>query len=461
MASTAVELVIALIAKDAASATLSKVGGEVDKLGRAGQALKVGMGIAAAGLGIGIAALVDFGKAAAEEQVGIERLHQALGNLGEGYLDATDTIETTIAAMERTTAFSDGEMRDALSMLISITGDYDEAMKRLPIATDFARGANIDLATASKLLGKVTDENVGVLKRYGIAVEKGADSTELLGKVQAKFGGQSAAFAKTATGQWQIFQNQIENLKEDLGSALLPIATKVFGALIGFIDAIRNNPGLKNFAAAIGTVVEILGEMFSVITGTAPDAGAKLTDAVGPARAKEIMGALAAVREIIKAVIDAVGEMVEWFRGSSAEASALRGTLEALGAVLSWIGEHVIPGAIGEVRWLIDTIKTLWGWVSAVKDALGNMLGFASNIVGQVQGLLGGIDIPWFQQGGVMPFTGLAMLHAGERVIPAGQNGTASGGDQTIITKVYLNGREIATAVGDQYTVQRRVAGLS
>ena len=60
-----------------------------------------------------------------------------------------------------------------------------------------------------------------------------------------------------------------------------------------------------------------------------------------------------------------------------------------------------------------------------------------------------------------MPYTGLAVLHAGERVLPVGQSHSGSDGEQTIITKVYLNSREIATAVGGEFTAQRRVAGLS
>lgn len=462
MASTPVEVAILLTAKDAASGALQKVGGEVDKLGKASQALKVGLGIAAAGVGAAVVALVDFGKAAAEEQIGIARLQQAIENTGkETEITAAILESDLLPALEKTTAFSDGEMRDSLAVLTAMTGDVDEAFYRMQLAMDLARGTGMDLTTASRLLGKVTEENVNVLARYGITVEKGATATDLLNKVQEKFAGQSAKFAGTAAGQWQIFTNQIENLKEDLGSALLPIAVKVFGTLIDFIDAIRKNPGIQNFAKAIGTVVEVLGEMFGVITGSAPDAGAALTDAIGPERAKEIMAALASVREMVRSVSENIGVMVEWFQSSSEEATALHGVLEALGAVLGFLASHAIPAVVGVLRGLIDNIKTLFGWIRNVTDALGNMLGFAGNIVSQVQGLLGGINIPSFQEGGVMPFTGLAVLHKGETVLPAGQNRQGSGGDQTIITKVYLDSKVLATAVGGEYVQQRRTARLA
>jgi hypothetical protein len=391
MASTAVEVAILLTAKDAASAALSKVGGEVDKLGKASQALKVGLGVATAGIGIAVAALVDFGRAAAEEQVGIARLEQAIANTGKETEITADILEhDLLPALERTTAFSDGEMRDSLSMLTAQTGDVDEAFYRMNLAMDLARGTGMDLAVASKLLGKVTDETTSALGRYGITVEKGATATDLLNKVQEKFGGQAAKFAETAAGQWQIFQNQVDNLKEDLGSALLPIATAVFGKLIDFIDAIRNNKGIQEFGARIRDVVDILSEMFGVITGSAPDAGAKLTDAVGPERAKEIMRALADVRETIKSLIDTIKELVDWFQSSSKESETLRGLLgflaEQIGGGLSTAFRTVtgyVSGFVNLIEKAIEFVGRLWEKLRGLGDFFGG-------ISAQVNGFIGG-----------------------------------------------------------------------
>jgi TP901 family phage tail tape measure protein len=61
-----------------------------------------------------------------------------------------------------------------------------------------------------------------------------------------------------------------------------------------------------------------------------------------------------------------------------------------------------------------------------------------------------------------VPETGLALLHRGEAVIPADRNrggGGYGGGGQVIHTHVYLNGREIATAVSDSYVEGSRLAG--
>lgn len=366
MASTAVEVAILLSAKDAASAVMSNVGAKLDGLGKSGALAKAGILALGAGVGLAGAALVDFAKLAAQEETGIARLQQAFRNAGETDIPLlTASVESSIAAFEKLTAFSDSDMRDALSSLTAITGSVDEAMNRLPIAMDFARGAGIDLTTATKLLGKVTDDNVGVLKRYGISVEKGADATELLEKVQGKFAGQSAAYAKTATGQWQIFNNQLDNLKEDVGGAILPVLTGLGTVAIGAIDAIRGafassdvQGVIKNLGLAFGTVKDILGEVFGVITGSAPGAGAALTAALGDSPAKYIMQALALIRDTFKAVF----------------AGDIAGVLEAfktrvpliLGAVMDFardalpkIGEQLLEWGRAFFRWVVPAIPPM------------------------------------------------------------------------------------------------------
>lgn len=369
------ELVIALLAKDAASSVLGGIGSKLDSLGKAGDVAKFALAGLGAGLGLAVGAGLSFAKAAADEEQGVMRLHQAIRNLGEGYLDATDTIENNIAAMERTTAFSDGEMRDSLSLLVGMTGDLDESMSRLPIAMDLARGAGIDLGTATKLLGKLTDDNVGVLKKYGVVVKDGADATDVLAAVQAKFGGQAQAFASSATGKWQIFNNQVDNLKENIGGALLPVfsglATVATGAIDG-INAALNNPMIAGAIAGLqeglANGLSIFQEFFGVITGSAPNAGAALTAAIGPDAAKMIMGGLAFLRDMVKAVmtgdipgaLSTLGQRVPELVGQLL--SFLGAAVPKIGAALlqwgkemiAWIGPQ-IPPMLAELLKLLST----------------------------------------------------------------------------------------------------------
>src|SRR5207244_1562506 len=106
--------------------------------------------------------------------------------------------ESQIAAMERTTGFSDGEMRDALTSLITMTGSYDEAMRRLPAAADLARGKHMELGESAKLLGKFTEESIGSLRKMIPTIAANATAEEAFAEVQKRTGGQGLAYAKTA-----------------------------------------------------------------------------------------------------------------------------------------------------------------------------------------------------------------------------------------------------------------------
>jgi hypothetical protein len=269
---------------------------------------KVALGALTAGFGAAAVIGLGFAKAAAEEEVGVARLGVSLRNLGGEFVNNTDAIEKQIAAMERTTAFSDGELRDALATLIDMTGSYDEALKRLPVAADLAREKQIKLGDSSKLLGKFTEESIGSLRKLIPTIKEGATGAEAFGEIQMRVAGQSAAFAASATGKWEIFNHTLDNLKEDIGGALLPAFSGLADVATGAIDGIRAalaNPEiaatLKGILEGLTTTVSIVGELFGVISGTAPDAGAALTRALGPEAASSIMSAVATIREGFKA----------------------------------------------------------------------------------------------------------------------------------------------------------------
>lgn len=210
--------------------------------------------------------LSNAAKAAAEEETGIARLATAVDNAGGSWASQSQEIENVIHSREML-GFSDDKLRSSLSMLTAQTGSVDEAFKRQALAMDLARGTGMDLETASRLLGKVTDENVTALNRYGISVEKGASQTELFAKVQERFGGQSEAAAQTAAVQWEIFQNQLGNLQEDIGGALLPVMTQLGGAAVSFVEDLRQSGTLEVIVAGLGTAFSAMGSLAATAFG--------------------------------------------------------------------------------------------------------------------------------------------------------------------------------------------------
>lgn len=255
----AANLQLLISAVDNASGTLNKIDKAGGSLGKTlGTALKVGALAGAAGIGIAVVAGLKFAAMAAKEEVGIKRLGAAIDANGGSWAKQGDEVERIIRQRERL-SFADDELRDSLSILVAQTGNLDEAMRRQSVAMDLSRGANIDLGTASKLLGKVTDENHAALTRYGIVIDKGADATEVMAAVQAKFAGQSEAFADTSVGKWERFKNTLDNIKEAIGAGLLPVMTGAADLLVRFADA-----ALPKVEAA----VEVIGDKVTSLANT-------------------------------------------------------------------------------------------------------------------------------------------------------------------------------------------------
>lgn len=194
----------------------------------------------------GIGFLKSATQAAAEDAASVARLKQAVDNTGSSYSDYSKQIEDVIKKGQNL-GFTDDQTRSGLAILTAQTGNAAEAMKRYALAQDLSRGANIDVVTASRLLGKVTEENVNVLNRYGIVVRKGASDTELFAAIQQKFGGQAAAFADTAAGKMAIFNDRVNEAKESIGK----LAT----------------PGLTNLATNAAFAVEQLTKIPDALSG--------------------------------------------------------------------------------------------------------------------------------------------------------------------------------------------------
>lgn len=229
------------------------------------------------------AAFMDMARAAAEDEASTKRVETAIHALSGNYTEHIGKVNEAIAAGQKK-AFTDDETRDAVTKLALATGDTDEAMKRLAVAQDLARGANIPLADASRVLGKVTDENLQVFKRMGITLPNVASEADVLAAVQAKFAGQADQYANSTAGQFARAEDAISEAKEAIGYKLIPVmATAAEGAL-KLTDAFDAHvmPAIDKVAGVVGEAADAFG---SLPTSTQQVAGgfAAMALAAGPA----------------------------------------------------------------------------------------------------------------------------------------------------------------------------------
>lgn len=193
--------------------------------------------------------LKDAAIAAAEDEAATKRLDQALRNAGGAFDENKAKVEARIKAGQDL-AFTDDQVRDSFQQLLAATGDTDEALRRQALAMDFSRGAGISLEQASRLLGKVTDENVEAFKRMGITIGEGATEAEAFAVIQGKFAGQSEAYAKSTAGQFEQAKIRMSEVKEEIGAKLLPVITQL--ALVFLNDVV---PAIEKFVAVAGPAI--------------------------------------------------------------------------------------------------------------------------------------------------------------------------------------------------------------
>lgn len=360
------ELILLIQGKDEASGVLNKVKGEAGGLGTSAEessmslgqmALKAGEVTAAVGA---IAAAVRlFVEPAAAAQVAQAQLQAAVEATGASFAQYKTALEET-ANRAIGLGFADEAATEALALLTTETGSAVEAQKRLALAMDVSRGTHLDLYTASKLVGKVTDENVNVLARYGVVIAKGTSETEALAIIQQKFGGQSAAYAETAAGQWAVLTETIGQLKEKIGTALLPLITSGLRVGIEVVTALAQafefvSGVVHDMAAPVIYLIDKIGGLNGILEGMVP----------GLAIAEKLASILFRNRDSATAAADAA----EGFGVAEGNAA---GQTDALNTLLEKQVKDLNLSATG-FEASVPGIEAHLQAIQAVKDAYGDL----------------------------------------------------------------------------------------
>lgn len=411
MAGGNAQLNFAIKAINEASKTLKEIEGDVDNLGKSadkggGMLGKLGGGLAEVGKIAGgfIVAqgvmklggfLTDAAKGAAEDEAATIRLNKALdnyiistGGASEETQELIDDMNERIAAGQKL-AFSDDAIRDSMQQLLAATGDYGEASKRQTAAMDLARGANIDLGTASKLLGKLTDENIQVFKKMGITIKEGATEAEVLGIVNEKWGGQAESFAKSSAGMYAQSQLRMAEMKESIGAAVLPIFVK-----LGTVVAEEVFPRIEKAITAISPILQRIGEwirehVFPVMERL----GEVVREKFATFRVyydESIKPALDNIRAGVEAVIGFIVE--NWptiWTVVGPIVAQIRNTFETVFAVITGLIDAVIKLIGGD-------FSGAWRALGGVVDAVWNgMVGTAKNSANLIIGIINALIRAW------------------------------------------------------------------
>ena len=253
-----------------------------------------------------------------------------------------------------------------------------------PLVADLAEATGTDLTTAGQNLGKSFLGNTRALKALGISYEmtgdRAKDMRNIVKLLNERVGGEAARAGDTAAGRWARLQNQFGEVKETIGSLLIPIferlAPLALSVVTGIKDAFeRNMPQIKRVLSGVGTVIE------RVFTFVRDNKEAFIAGAAAIGVMTLAMGALAIATNAtgIPALIFAIGALVaglvmaykrvDWFR--AAVDTAFRWIKQAVGWFVDWFKQYAWPIIHGYLKlWVMYLRNVVWPVVKFVWKAI-------------------------------------------------------------------------------------------
>ncbi|MEE8331647.1 MAG: hypothetical protein V3R84_07725, partial [Acidimicrobiia bacterium] len=222
---------------------------------------------------------------------------------------------------------------------------------------------------------------------------------------------QGISLARDLDTQLEALVDDVFRLPAEIGSSISRTLTEVIPGIITALPDLAIDLLELPFVIAEGIILGI-PEMVKALAGAALDAAGRVIGFLD--------GAMAFL-------------FGDWWEGAK---DFFKGIWDGIGNAINTI----MDGAV--IQWIIGAFETIWTTIRDFFSGLFDIGGGNGALVGQQGNVLGtnfranqgdvqifGVGIPGFASGGFATKTGLAMLHEGERVVPASgaSTGTAAG----------------------------------
>jgi hypothetical protein len=242
----------------------SKIGGFVSS------AAKAFVGLATAAASSAFAIGVTSVKAAIEDEQAQRNLQKTLENVIGATKNQTAAVEDYITKQSLSLGVSDDKLRPAYARLIRSTKDTTETQKALNIAMDISSATGKDLDTVAAALGKAYDGNTASLGKLGLGIDstilKSGDMDAITKELGKTFKGFAEQEANTVEGQFRRIGIAVNEAKESLGAALLPILEKIAGfinaevvpAIQGLVDGLTGKESIREATIKAGGNINLL-----------------------------------------------------------------------------------------------------------------------------------------------------------------------------------------------------------
>lgn len=232
---------------DSASEGIRQITG-VLKDGLAAAALAVGAAFVA-GIGGSVAILKDLTEAASGAELSQARFNALVDS--SPLASYKDTMLQFANSLSQVTRFEDENILEAEAMLATYGTIGEETFPKMLDATlDLAEFMKTDASSAAETLGRAFSDISGgsltLLYRQKLLTKEQKEAAEKMAKtgdaaaaqafvldiLDGKIGNLAETMGSTFQGRMEIFKNTLGNIKEELGSKLLPVLQPVIDKLI-------------------------------------------------------------------------------------------------------------------------------------------------------------------------------------------------------------------------------------
>lgn len=458
-----------ITAQDKASGTIGKVGGAFKSFA------KIGIAGAVAGVGALTVGLVSCVKAAMDNQKVVAQTNAVLKST-KGIAGVTaQQVEELATEFQNLTGISDEEIRSGENMLLTFTKIGKDVF---PTATetmlDMSVALGQDMKSSAIQLGKALQDpilGVTALRRVGVnfgeaekkmieQMVKAGDTMKaqkfILKELNNEFGNSSRAVGETFAGKLNILKQNIADLKETIGYAIIEAIQPFVQQLVEWAQEDKTKERINEIAKAMGNwisgslpkAVNYMFKLFNIFKKFGEylktDWGKMTVAAIGifVTALAAASGSVAFIVGLIigtiwliyRAVKEVVGLYKDKFNEMVSKLRLFKIEVKRAGNVFNWAIQQMINKVVN----LINTIITLYNWIKNIILKSREMSESMSNALsGSVKGNWQRFkDFLGFQSGGIMPYNGMAYLHKGERITPSE---FVANKDQSVTVNFYGN----------------------
>ena len=382
------DLVLNFLAKDNASAVLSKVKGQTDRLRDSTEKLNRASQLLGGAAVLGFAAVSVKAYADAEKsQIRLQEAYRKFPALADVNIESLRALNT---ALQDKTGSDDDDLAAAEANLAMYNLTGTQISQLIPLVNDLAVAQNVDLATASKTVGKALLGNAKGLKGVGIEFkatgDRAKDTAALMELLGAQVGGAGDAFGATAAGGMARASKAFSDLQEEVGKQLVPALSSVLQAVLpvlrafnGLSDSVKGPIVWLGVAGAAALV--LAPKLLGIVTNL------RLIGLAGGQAAAGLTATTAAANGAAAASGRAslgLGRMGGAMKGLGVAGVALAVGLPLVGSLVSKIGENMFGAAPSAESLRTSLIGIVNG---ADPDKIGNFGGKLHDLGAEIEHL--------------------------------------------------------------------------